>query len=103
MTHAQRQKLLATLGWHPERDQRTGDQLQSRIDGSRVWWISGEISGVRQEAWIRESDGFVFLQLDGAPEDRDFEFEAFIALVRDGWPVKLTKVQGRGFDFGDDE
>ena len=101
MTHNERQKQLAALGWHPECDPWAGVQIQHNIDG-RVWCLSGTIAGVQHDIWLRERDGFVFLQIDGPDAGRDFTFDAFCDLVRDGWPKPKVAPAVRGFDFGDE-
>ena len=98
MTQNDRLHALESLNWHF--DDEAG---RHQICAERCVWIMGSIGGVSHSAWMSEVSGMVYLHAGGAPEDRDFEFDAFVAIVGDGWPVKLTKTQARGFDFGDDE
>ena len=100
MTHAQRTKQLAALGWHPSTDPQTGRQLEHRICGERCYWITGKIDGVAWSAWISEAGGMVYLHT--SPEI-DKTFDEFCDLVRDGWPVVKVAPVARGLFDGDDE
>lgn len=98
MTHTQRLNKLDSLGWH--HDETSGRHL---ICGERCDFISGEISGVKYDAWIAERSGFVYIQDSRLDEkDMDQSFERFCATVRDGWLVPKVVPVVRGFDFGDD-
>ena len=100
MTHVQRQKQLAALGWIPSTDPQTGRQLEHKICGERCYWITGLIDGIEWHAWISEKSGMVYLHT--SPEI-DKPFNEFIALVRDGWPVAKVAPVARGLFEGDDE
>jgi hypothetical protein len=87
---------LAELGWKME---ETAGRYQ--ICGERCRWISGKISGVEWSAWMSETSGTVYLHTAAA--GHDFKFDAFVEIVRDGWPVAKVAPKSRGFDFGEDD
>ena len=102
MTHAKRIKQLSAIGWLPGLDPVSKNHIQYQINGERVWHIECTISGVATAAWMRDKDGFVFVQIAGPDEGMDFEFDAFCELVKDGWPVAKVAPVARGLFDGED-
>ena len=71
MTHNDRLQTLEALNW--QQDETAG---RHQICAERCVWIMGSIGGVSHSAWMSEVSGMVYLHAGGAPEDRDFEFDA---------------------------
>ena len=96
MTHTQRLDTLNKLGW--QMDEKAG---RHQICGERCSWIQGKIAGVEWSAWRSDISGTVYLHTPAA--GHDFQFDAFVSIVRNGWPVAKVAPKSRGFDFGEDD
>ena len=94
MTHNERIRILASLGW--SHDDESG---RHKIYAERCVWISGKISCVDWSAWMSEVSGMVYLHASPAV---DLPFEEFVGVVRNGWPEKKQAPAERSL-FGDDE
>jgi hypothetical protein len=95
--HNARLHKLESLGWR--HDETSG---RHQICAERCDWIAGKISGVEWSAWISEVSGMVYLHgVASTPGGYDFEFDAFCALVKNGWPEVNVPAAVRSL-FGDD-
>ena len=94
MTHTQRLDTLAELGW-------TIEKIGGRhtICGEHCRWIHGQISGIEWSAWMSEVRGMVYFHTSPAI---DLEFDAFVSIIRDGWPVAKVAPAARSL-FGEDD
>jgi hypothetical protein len=95
MTHSQRLDTLNKLEWWM--DEKAG---RHQICGERCRWIQGQISGIEWSAWMSEVSGMVYFHTSPAV---DLEFDAFVSIVSNGWPVAKMAPKSRGFDFGEDD
>lgn len=87
---------LNSLGWIM--DEKAG---RHNVCGERCRWIFGKIAGVEWSAWMSEVSGTVYLHTPAA--GHDFQFEAFVSIVANGWPVAKVAPKSRGLDFVEDD
>ena len=95
MTHTQRLDTLKKLGW--QMDETAG---RHNVCGERCRWVVGKISGVEWSAWMSDISGTVYLHTPAA--GHDFQFDAFVSIVSNGWPVAKVAPAARSL-FGEDD
>ena len=87
-----RHRVLASLGWH-----RDKDNIQHRILGETYHWYSGDIDGKEWSAWIGIETG------NCCPHGaEDFVFDEFTKIIANGWP-RAKVLQGSRSLFGDED
>ena len=96
MTPAEKRlNTLSEIGW--QMDEKAG---RHNVCGERCRWIFGKITGVEWSAWMADMSGTVYLHTPAARHD--FQFDAFVSIVSNGWPVAKVAPAARSL-FGEND